>query len=112
MDRLDNDEIAMRAAVSLSYLRETEQEIVEGLLGSGSKINMMQAETLRKVSAEGELDKAVIGALLKPKAVKVRSKNVKLSDELFSRYFGEGKSQDEIEEVIAEALERYFTEQE
>jgi ParB family chromosome partitioning protein len=111
MDRLDNDEIAMRAVVSLSYLRETEQEIVEGLLGTGLKISMVQAETLRKASAGEELDEAAIGVLLKPNAVKVRSKNVKLSDELFSRYFGEGKSREEIEEIISKALAQYQPDQ-
>ena len=49
-ERLDNDDIGMRVAEALSYLRPTEQNIVEKLLAKGTKINIKQADKLKTES--------------------------------------------------------------
>ena len=51
-ERLDNDNIGMRVAEALSYLRIEEQDIVENLLAMGTKINTKQADTLKAESGK------------------------------------------------------------
>ena len=59
------DKLSVRTAVSLSYLRKDEQEIVEKLLaGSLYHIDMRKATELRKVSGERELTKSDISRIL------------------------------------------------
>ena len=107
--RVDNDEIALRTAVSLSYLRPKEQEIVESFLADNRKISMKQAEALREGSADGELDKTAIKRIFEPGFFPEKVKPVKLSGQFLSQYFNESQSAEEIESVMAEALAQYFS---
>ena len=103
-DLLDADKIGIVVAVSLSYLREHEQEIIVGLLSNGVGLTMKRAEALRKESAERELSEDDIVQILKKPA---KTKPHKISIELMERYFTD-TDESEIESVIAEALAAYF----
>jgi ParB family chromosome partitioning protein len=108
-DRLDNDTIGMRVAEALSYLKDEEQKIVEGLLAGGKKISIKQADILKVKSENGALDEASINEILERGSFDVKVKPVKLSGQLLSQHFKPEQSAKEIEKVIAEALERYFS---
>lgn len=110
-ERLDNDEIGMRAAEALSYLRVKEQNIVEKLLAKNTKINIKQADTLKAESKKGELNLVNISEILSSGYFPVKVKPVKLSGQFLAQHFKQDQSAEEIEKVIAVALEQYFTNQ-
>jgi len=105
-DRLDDNNIGLRVAVSLSFLRDSEQKIIDKLLGKGQKISIGQAEALKNESKKGQLDESAIKKILEPAT---RLKPVKLGGQFLSQYFKEGQSPEEIESIIAEALGRYYS---
>ena len=107
--RLDDDEIAMRSAVSLSYLRKKEQQIVESLLKDNMNINMEQAEKLRKASSETELKKSDILKIIEPKKELSKVKPITFSGEFLSQYFDEKQSVEDIKKLIDEALKQYLS---
>lgn len=65
-DRLDNNDISMRAAEALSFMRPDEQEIVESLLADGMKINIKQAVELKAASENGKLTRVRIEYIINP----------------------------------------------
>ena len=107
-ERLDNDEIGMRAAEALSYLQITEQNIVENLLANGTRINIKQADTLKAESGKGELNLANISEILSLGSFPVKVKPVKLSGQFLAQYFNQDQSVEEVEKIIAVALEQYY----
>lgn len=106
-EQLDKNEIGMRVAETLSFLKTKEQEIVEGLLASGKKITIKQADALKEKSETGELNKTTIHEIFKPGYFNPKVKPVKLSGEFLSQHFKPEQSAEEIEKIIAEALEQY-----
>ena len=106
--RLDSGEICMRVAEALSYLQSTEQNIIERLLAKSTKINIKQADKLKNESESGELNLAKINEILSSNDFPAKVKSVKLSRQLLAQHFRPGQSIEEIEKVIAEALEQYF----
>lgn len=107
-ERLDNDEIGMRAAEALSYLRIEEQNIVENLLAKSTRINIKQADTLKAESGKGELNLANISEILSLDYFPTKVKPVKLSGQLLAQYFPQEKKPEEVEKIIAVALAQYF----
>ncbi len=106
---LDDRKINMSIAVHLSYLRTSEQSTVQQLLESGIKISVDQAQTLKERSREHELAEDEIRQIIESKPRSSRKKAIKLSDDLFSRYFTEKQSPEEIENTIARALELLYS---
>ena len=108
-ERLDNDNIGMRVAEALSFLRDNEQDVVENLLADGKKINTQQADHLKEESDHGELNERFIKRVFEPGYFSSKVKPVKLSGKFLSQHFKPGQSKEEIESVIAEALEQYYS---
>ena len=106
--RLDSGEIAMRVAVTLSYLRVSEQKEVEKQLADGRKLSIKIANLLREESAKGELSKRYIKRLFEPSFYPPKVKPVKFSGEFLSEFFESYRTPEEIEETVAEALRAYF----
>ena len=107
-ERLDSGEIAIRVAVTLSYLREFEQELVEKQLAEGKKLSIKIANTLREASEQHELSKGAVKRLFESSYYGVKIKPVKLSGEFLSKHFDYKQSPEMIESVIEEALSQYF----
>ena len=108
-DMLDSEKIGMRVAEALSFLRINEQEIVEGLLADGKKIRIKQADTLKEASLQGALDTTAIHRVFEPGFFPPKVKPVKLSGQFLSQHFNPGQSAEEIESIIAKALEQYYS---
>lgn len=110
-DWLDNEKIGMRVAEALSYLRVTEQEIVEKLLAKGTKISIKQADTLKAESEKNPIDSAKISELLNSNCCPVKFNPITLNGQLLAQHFNPGQSAEEIEKVIILALDQYFKNQ-
>ncbi len=106
---LDDKKINMSIAEHLSYLRTSEQSTVQQLLEMGFKISVGQAQVLKERSREHELTEDEIRQIIESKPCSSRKRTIKLSDDLFSRYFTEKQSPEEIEKTIARALELLYS---
>ena len=106
--QLDEGKIRMRAAESLSFLENVEQELIAELIADGKKINMKQAETLKKQSADGKLTKEDIISICNSGIINPQAEILKLQRKDFSKYFKPEQGNEDIERIINEALEMYF----
>jgi ParB family chromosome partitioning protein len=111
--RLDNDEMAMRAAVSVSHLTNDEQVLLEKVLEADqSRIDMKKAVELRNHSKAGTLDETVIRLVLNGETKKSKTQNsiphFKIPPTILKKYFSPDDSTETIEEEISLALEMYF----
>jgi len=109
-ERIDNNEIAIRSGVSLSYLPENEQEMIEDVLGDGNyKLDMNKAEYLRIASEKKPLTHETVEEILvgtkKPRRV---TAGFKLQPKIVSKYFKPDQKKADIENTIIKALEYYF----
>lgn len=111
-ERLDNAEFAIRAAVSLSYLQDSEQEIVEDILDSSHYvIDMKKADAIRAATGKRELDHETVEQILagakKPKPA-ASQPSFKLKNKIVAQYFSPDQKPDEIEAIIVKALDYYY----
>jgi len=110
-ERIDNGEIALRSGVSLSYLRENQQEIVEDVLcDENYKLDMNKAGALRIAAKAKPLTHDIVEEILK--GVKKRkppvSAGMKLQPKILSKYFRPDQKKADIENTIVKALDYYF----
>ena len=115
-ERLDDDRLSIRSAVSLSYLSDSEQKILAGLLGDDTVVSMDMADVLRVKSEEvkGKLKKSDIEKILKVDSTNtatVKPKPYKLNRDLVTKYFSDSKNPEDIDKILSDALEQYFASQ-
>ena len=111
-DRIDNNEIAIRAGVSLSYLPESQQEIVLDVQNdSNYKIDLNKAEALKAASEKKALTHEAVEEILKSakKRKPTYSNGFKLQAKIVSKYFRPDQKKADIENTIVKALDYYFT---
>lgn len=112
---VDNGVIAVNAAIHISYLSEETQNLIAELTDEESddpyRIDIKKARLLRASADEnGNVGNADIIRILdgrKDNANKGHS--VKISGEVFRRFFGENVKKKEITETVEKALEMYFS---
>lgn len=106
---IDSGDIAVRSGVELSFLSEKAQaDIAEQ--AEDFKIDMKKATALREAAdSEGNIDTAVIVRIITGTAeVKAKPKNVKISEDIFYKYFKPGTKKTQITETVEKALAFYF----
>ena len=112
--RLDNKEIPFIAAVTLSFLDDGCQHLLNHCLELNSfKMDQSKAEMLREYSEKGELDSDSIYLILsgglsqniKPQ----RTPTVKVSKAIYSKYFRPEQSASEVQDIVEKALDLYFS---
>ncbi len=109
---IDNGTLAVRSGVELSFLsEETQLEISE--LAEDYNIDMKKAKQLRdSADNDGNVSNAdIIRILDGKKTVADKGKSVKISNDIYSRYFEPTAKPKEIAETIEKALEMYFSSQ-
>ena len=111
--RLDNGEFAFIPAVTLSFLKESEQKLLDKSIElNGFAVDMKKADILRQYSEKGKLNDENIYLILsgevgqKPKTN--RMPMVKVSKAVYSKYFKPTQSSKEIQTIVEKALELYF----
>jgi ParB family chromosome partitioning protein len=119
-ERLDNEEIGMRVAESLSYLRPKEQRMVDRTLANdpNRKLTMKGADDLRKASAEEALDNTAVRQLIpltsrsrvviKPKFIDLDYVAYYLESRLTAAQCKDESLISEIEGMLIKALNEYL----
>jgi len=107
LQMVDEDKMALRPAVEISYLAEKEQKVLldtmELELATPSHA---QAVKLKQFSQEGRLNSDVTLSIMQEQKPNQADK-IKIPRDKISRYFDEGTPVAKIEETIIKALELY-----
>ena len=107
LDMVDENKIALRPAVELSYLSETEQhDLQEAIASEDCTPSHAQAIKLRKFAEDGKLNADVILSIMqeeKPNQVE----QFKMPKDRISKFFQPGTPAQKIEDTIVKALELY-----
>ena len=108
LDLVDDEKLAFRAGVELSYLEKRDQRLLmEVLLGWKCKApSMAQAAQLRAEAAHGELTtEQILAIMVKPKTPKAAT--VKLPAQRIAAFFPSGTTPEQMEAEIYKALLAY-----
>ena len=110
LDKVDGNQLAFNPAVELSYLSQKEQGVVASIMERDAvKPSLSQAKRLRKLKLASELTEAAINSVFgesKPKT----SHHEKIQGR-FRKYFPDGYSVRQMNNVISELLQKWQTEQ-
>ena len=106
---VDNGTISIRSGVELSFLSKDTQFSVANL-AEEYKVDIKKAEQLREAAdSEGCIDSNTVYQIISDNLnTKPKSKSVKLSHDIYSKYFDETTKSREIVEIIEKALQLYF----
>jgi ParB family chromosome partitioning protein len=110
-EMLDIGFVPFIPAVTVSFLTDSEQIMLADYLDEGiGRLDIKKADLLREYSKEGKLDRQSMVAILSGKAVPKPQKapTIKVSGEVYSRYFTSGQSAQEVQTVVEDALAFYF----
>ena len=111
LDMVDNNQIAMNAAVEISYLGSKEQAaVMQSIEKEETSPSIAQARKMRKFHQDGNLSNAVIDSIMmeqKPETVKIT-----LGEEKLKKYFPKSYSKAKMEEIILKLLDKWRRQQE
>ena len=106
LDMVDNNQIAMNAAVEISYLNSKEQAaVMQSIEKEETSPSIAQARKMRKFHQDGNLSNAVIDSIMmeqKPETVKIT-----LGEEKLKKYFPKSYSKAKMEEIILKLLDKW-----
>jgi ParB family chromosome partitioning protein len=109
LDMVDENRIAFRPAVELSYLPKGKQKILHGIMEANACTpSLAQAVKMRQFEQSGKLTEEVIGSIMaeeKPNQVEM----FKMPKQAIERFFPPGTKKREAEEIIVKALEQYYS---
>ena len=111
LEMVDNKEIAMNAAVELSYLGTKEQvEVKKAMESEDGPPSIEQAKKIRKFYDEGRLNPDVILSIMQEQ--KEEKVKITLHDDKLKKYFPKGYSKQQMEDTILKLLEKWHRKQE
>lgn len=103
----DTLQVAMRPAVELSYLTETEQQsLLEIMQSEDCTPSHAQAIKMRQFSQSGKLDENVLLSIMQEEKGN-QKEQFRMPKERISKYFAPGTPAQKIEDTIVKALELY-----
>lgn len=107
LQMVDDNKIAMNAAVEISYLGSKEQsEVLEAIEMAENPPSIAQARKMRKFHNENKLSEAVIESIMtetKPENIKITFNEDKLK-----KYFPKGYTKQQVEDTIFKLLENMY----
>ena len=110
LDKVDNGQLAFNPAVELSYLSHKEQAIVASVMEhNGSSPSIAKAKRIRQLKQEDKLTEESINMILSETKPKV-SHHDKIANR-FRKYFPADYSVRQMNNIIAELLKTWQTEQ-
>ena len=106
LQMVDDNQIAMNAAVELSYLGSKEQAaVMQSIEKEDTSPSIAQARKMRKFHQDGNLSNAVIESIMmeqKPETVKIT-----LGEDKLKKYFPKSYSKAKMEEIILKLLDKW-----
>lgn len=109
---LDDKELALMAAVELSYISAENQEMFVSLInGNSYKCDINKAKLIRELQQKGKLTIDTMQEVLSGEKVKKKPgkpKAYKISSKVIQKYFQPEQDDKEISRIIEKALEMYF----
>lgn len=110
LDLIDIKKLGIEQGVQLSYMREEHQGILFDLLkelmsGSQLTITIQQAKEIREVAENGKINREILISILLHKEASKRK--VVFNADKLKKYFTDDYSNEDIEAVIIELLERW-----
>ena len=110
LDMVDKKKLGFSQGVDISFLSEIEQQWVQVLLEEkGCNISTVQSEKLKEYGKNGELTFAMVRLILTEEKTKTRK--ITLKADQISKYFEEGCSSEEIENIIIRLLDEWKNKQ-
>lgn len=107
LDMVDENKIALRPAVELSYLAEKEQRLLYEEIGyADCTPSHAQAIKMRKFAEQGQLTAEVISSIMQEEKPN-QKEQFRMPREKISKYFPAGTPAEKIEDTIIKALELY-----
>lgn len=104
---VDEKQIAMTAAVELSYLGSKEQaQVMEVIDAEATAPSIAQATKIHNFSREGKLSPAVIESIMQEE--KAPKRKVTISEDKINRYFPKSYSQEQIEETVLRLIQGWY----
>ncbi len=107
LEMVDNGQIAMNAAVELSYLGTKEQaEVLRAVEVEDTTPSIAQAKKIRKFSEDGRLNEDVALSIMqeeKPETLKVT-----LTDQKLRKYFPKSYTKKQVEDTIMKLIEGWY----
>ena len=107
LDMVDNDKIAFRPAVELSYLTESQQrDLLETMESEDCTPSLSQSQQLKKLSQSGALSMdRILELLQQPKANQEEKLRFDLKD--IRHYFPKNYTTERIQKTILQLLEKF-----
>ena len=106
LNMVDKNQIAMNAAVEISYLGSKEQAaVMQSIEKEETSPSIAQARKMRKFHQDGNLSNAVIDSIMmeqKPETVKIT-----LGEDKLKKYFPKSYSKAKMEEIILKLLDKW-----
>ena len=107
LEFVDEGKIGMRPAVELSYLQEEEmRDLVDYIDTEGTFPSHAQTIRMRELSREGRLDTDTINEIMGEEKGNQKTR-IKIPLERVQKYFPEGLSERQMEDIIVKALAMY-----
>ena len=111
LDMVDENKIAMRPAVELSYLSESEQTMLHDTMElEDCTPSHAQARKMREFSENGKLNEEVILSIMQEEKPN-QKEQFRMPRERISKYFPTGTPAQKIEDTIVKALDMYYKRQ-
>lgn len=104
---VDKKQIAMTAAVELSYLGSKEQaQVMEVIDAEATAPSIAQATKIHNFSKEGKLSPAVIESIMQEE--KSPKRKVTISEDKINRYFPKNYTKEQIEETVLRLIKGWY----
>ena len=104
---VDEKQIAMTAAVELSYLGSKEQaQVMEVIDAEATAPSIAQAIKIHNFSKEGKLSPAVIESIMQEE--KSPKRKVTIGEEKINRYFPKSYTKEQIEETVLRLIQGWY----
>lgn len=104
---VDEKQIAMTAAVELSYLGSKEQaQVMEVIDAEATAPSIAQATKIHSFSKEGKLSPAVIESIMQEE--KSPKRKVTISEDKINRYFPKSYTKEQIEETVLRLIKGWY----
>ena len=111
LQMVDDNQIAMNAAVELSYLGSKEQAaVMQSIEKEDTSPSIAQAKKIRKFHQDGKLNEAVIDSIMmeqKPETIKIT-----LGEDKLKKYFPKSYTKARMEEIILKLLDKWHKQRE